>query len=215
MTPTSVSSRFNASPVIPWPRSSISLSMTSLRPSTRATPSPISRITPTFCLSVTAFAPAIRASISCTRVLIASPRPARRPLDSEARPERCQSTPDGAVIDVAADLHAQPPDQRRVDDEGGRDRVTVLAGQPFLDRGSHRGIERHRALELQKPEKVGQDGWRAAVPRLDHLLDHLPGAPFIQRSVHQAESPQLLGITFRLSRGPHVNCLAASSARRR
>ena len=55
ITPTSVSSRFSARPVMPWPKSSISFSMTSPRPSTLATPSPISRMTPTVCLAVAAF----------------------------------------------------------------------------------------------------------------------------------------------------------------
>src|SRR6266436_3145069 len=51
ITPTSVSSRLSASPVMPWPRSIISFNIASARPSIRATPSPISRITPTFCVA--------------------------------------------------------------------------------------------------------------------------------------------------------------------
>ena len=56
MTPTSVSSRFNARPVMPLPKSSISFSMTSARPSTLAAPSPISRMTPTVFFPAAAFA---------------------------------------------------------------------------------------------------------------------------------------------------------------
>ena len=68
MTPTSVSWRLSARPVMPLPKSSISFSMTSPRPSTLATPSPISRMTPMFCLTAVAFAPAICASMSCIRL---------------------------------------------------------------------------------------------------------------------------------------------------
>ena len=52
---------------MPLPRSIISLSIASVRPSILATPSPISRMTPTFCLAAAVFAPAICASISCSR----------------------------------------------------------------------------------------------------------------------------------------------------
>src|SRR6267142_799283 len=68
--PTSVSSRFSARPVIPFPKSSISFNIAPVRPSIFSTPSPISRTVPTFCLAVSVLTPAIWASISCNKVLI-------------------------------------------------------------------------------------------------------------------------------------------------
>ncbi len=70
MAPTSVSSRFNASPTTPLPKSSISFSMASVRPSIFATPSPISRTTPTFWRATEVLMPEICASISCSKLLI-------------------------------------------------------------------------------------------------------------------------------------------------
>src|SRR5437899_1664672 len=70
MAPTSVSSRFKARPVMPFPKSSISLSIAPVRPSIFATPSPISRTVPTFCRAVAVLTPEIWASISCNKVLI-------------------------------------------------------------------------------------------------------------------------------------------------
>jgi hypothetical protein len=55
---------------MPLPKSNISLSMVSVRPSILATPSPISRTVPTLVLAVAVFAPAIWASISCSKLLI-------------------------------------------------------------------------------------------------------------------------------------------------
>src|ERR1017187_6477981 len=68
--PTSVSSRLSARPVTPLPKSSISLSIASVRPSILATPSEHSRTTPTFCLLTDVLTPAICASISCNKLLI-------------------------------------------------------------------------------------------------------------------------------------------------
>src|SRR5262249_57289530 len=68
--PTSVSSRFNARPNTPFGNSIISLSMTSLKPSIRATPSPVSRTTPTLLLVVAVFSPSIFVSISSSMLLM-------------------------------------------------------------------------------------------------------------------------------------------------
>src|SRR6266568_5057995 len=102
--PTSVSSRFNARPTTPLPKSSISLSIASAKPSILATPSPISRTVPTFCLTVVVLTPEIWASISCNKLLI----------KSKAFFERRQPGLDAAIIDVAADFQAQTTDERRV-----------------------------------------------------------------------------------------------------
>src|SRR6201989_3000783 len=68
--PTSVSSRLSARPYTPLGNSIISLSITSLRPSTRATPSPVSRTTPTLLLVVDVFSPSIFDSISSSMLLM-------------------------------------------------------------------------------------------------------------------------------------------------
>src|SRR4029077_9518011 len=70
MAPTSASSRLSARPYTPLGNSIISLSITSLRPSTRATPSPVARTTPTFLLVVGVFSSSIFDSISSSMVLM-------------------------------------------------------------------------------------------------------------------------------------------------
>src|SRR4030095_9522575 len=68
--PTSVSSRLSARPYTPLGNSIISLSITSLNPSTRATPSPVSRTIPTLLLVVDVFRSSIFDSISSSMVLM-------------------------------------------------------------------------------------------------------------------------------------------------
>src|SRR6266542_3493711 len=116
--PTSVSSRLSARPVTPLPKSSISLSMASVRPSILATPSPISRTVPTFCLATEVFTPEIWASISCNRVLIRVSKSVRQLRQPRAN---------AAVVNVAADLNAQTADQIRILGEGNSQSRTVLA----------------------------------------------------------------------------------------
>ena len=99
---------------MPWPKSSISLSMTSASPSTLATPSPISRMMPTLCLAAAALAPAICASISCTRSAIAS----SPPRTSQPCLERRQAGPHAVVVHIAADPDPHPADERGILGEG-------------------------------------------------------------------------------------------------
>src|SRR5690349_18330779 len=125
MTPTSVSSRLSASPVMPCPRSSISFNITLPRPSTRATPSPISRITPTLRRTAAVFAPAISVSRSWIRLdMMTSGARSARP---EARLERGQAALDAAVVDRAADGDPHAADERRILDEFRRERLAVQA----------------------------------------------------------------------------------------
>src|SRR5690348_15112095 len=111
--PTSVSSRFNARPVTPCPKSSISLSLARVRPSTLATPSPISRTVPTFCFSVAVLTPAIWDSISCSRVAI-NVQVNRFNDELKTLLEGSQPGLDAAIIDVATHLHAHASDERRI-----------------------------------------------------------------------------------------------------
>src|SRR5271170_5887312 len=121
--PTSVSSRLSARPVTPLPKSSISLSIVSVRPSIFATPSPISRTTPTFCFAVAAFAPLICASISCNRLLIFfichrvtgnTGEIIPVPLRLKTLFQFFQTHFYAAVVKVAADLNPQTADERRI-----------------------------------------------------------------------------------------------------
>src|SRR6266404_5883657 len=130
ITPTSVSSRFKTRPVTPSPRSIISLSMASVRPSILATPSPSSRMLPTFCLAAAVLAPAICTSISINRLLMA-------PRFLETLFERCQPSLHAAVIHVAAHLDAHPGDQRRAVGEGRGDVRAVAAHETRLDGSLH------------------------------------------------------------------------------
>src|SRR5262245_11263244 len=108
--PTSVSSRFKTRPVTPSPKSSISLYIASARPSTLATPSPISRTTPTFCLVTAVFTPAICCSISCNKLLIGLVQT----RDSKALLQRRQPGLNAAVVNIAPYADPDATDQSRV-----------------------------------------------------------------------------------------------------
>src|SRR5262249_8046315 len=105
------------------------LSIASLRPSTLATPSPTSRMTPTFCLAAVTFAPVICASISCKRSAICpfvsiqelstcNGLGARKFL-SKTLLQRLQTSSHAAVMNIAADLDAHSSDQRRIEHKRG------------------------------------------------------------------------------------------------
>src|SRR6187549_1908295 len=111
ITPTSVSSRLNARPVTPCPRSSISFTMTSASPSTRATPSPTSRMTPMLCLVIPVLAPAICASISVSKLDMDHLSDATLAIGLQGGLNRGKASTDAAVVDVAADSHAHAADQ--------------------------------------------------------------------------------------------------------
>src|SRR5438309_2203631 len=111
-----------------WPRPIGS--MASVRPSILATPSPSSRMLPTFCLAAAVLAPAICASISINRLLMA-------PRFLETLFERCQPSLHAAVIHVAAHLDAHPGDQRRAVGEGRGDVRAVAAHETRLDGSLH------------------------------------------------------------------------------
>src|SRR5688572_33344150 len=112
--PTSVSSRFSARPVTPLPKSSISLSIASVRPSILATPSETSRTVPTFCFETDVFTPAICASISwrIELIVLSELRNHFRVLKSFG--QGGQSRLHTAVKNITAHLDAQSADQGRV-----------------------------------------------------------------------------------------------------
>src|ERR1035437_11109980 len=127
MAPTSVSSRFRTRPVTPPPKSSISLYIASLRPSTLATPSPISRTTPTFCFITEVFTPAIWLSISCNIELIAAYGIAKRGLESGF--QLGQPRLDAAVEHIAANLHAQAANELGIlEEHADKDATAEAAG---------------------------------------------------------------------------------------
>src|SRR2546426_12011619 len=219
-TPTSVSSRFNTKPVTPLPRSIISLSMASVRPSSLATPSPSSRMMPTFCLAAAVFAPAICASVSCNRSAIGY-------LASKTLLQRLQPAAHAAVIHIAAHLDAHPADQRRAVGEGGAESGAI----PALETGLYVSLQIRRQgrgaldggcvpgeVECHQPPKMRKDGRTITVTGSDEVLHHVPDAVLIEQAVHQTIAEQLLGLAFRLFvdfHGYSTTCLAASSARRR
>src|SRR5262249_43820271 len=130
-TPTSFWSRFSARPVIPWPRSIISFSIASVRPSIRATPSPISRMTPTFCLAVVAFTPAISASISIKRSAIYFPHLRTAKIQSVFHSG--QPGPHTIVINITAGFDPHAADQRGALRERDPDPGTVDALETSLN----------------------------------------------------------------------------------
>src|SRR6185503_10747397 len=187
ITPTSVSSRLSARPVTPWPRSIISFSIASARPSTRATPSPISRITPTLCLAAFAFAPVISASISCSKLLIRT--------SAEAFLQRGERRPNASVVDVAADLDAHPPDQRGVLREAHAHARPVGAAESRLDLGPELGRKGRGALDEcavaflvqpDEPAEVRQDREAAATPAAGNSSGHMARAALVEQSRGQA-----------------------------
>src|SRR5438552_6952316 len=194
MAPTSVSSRLGARPVTPLPKSSISLSMASVRPSILATPSPISRTVPTFCLATEVFMPVIWASISCNRVLIGFSKFIRQLRQPRAN---------ASVVHVAAHLHAQTADQFRILVEGNGQARAVFARKVRLhtDAQVFRELERAfdsrrapRDVQLHEALEVRQDGHVAARFLSDDLLHDLADAVFVQQRVHQTTAEHLLGI---------------------
>src|SRR4030095_15776440 len=110
MAPTSVSSRLSAMPMTPSPKSSISLSIASVRPSILATPSEISRTVPMFCLAAEVMALLIWASISWRIELISFSNYGDQYL-LKSFDERIQTRLHTAVIHVAAHRHAHAADQ--------------------------------------------------------------------------------------------------------
>src|ERR1700756_4353339 len=163
ITPTSVSSRSSASPVMPLPKSSTSLSISSARPSTLATPSPISRITPTFCLAAVALTPAICASISlsksaiCPSLLIVHCKSPFERAPQTTRSIRADSKPflqcgqlrlHAAVEHIAADLNPHPANQRWVSSELDVDSGAVGIFQASPDVRPQISRQRRRGLDF-------------------------------------------------------------------
>src|SRR5438552_260471 len=194
MAPTSVSSRLSARPVTPLPKSSISLSMASVRPSILATPSPISRTLPTFCRATEVFTPAIWASISCNRVLIRVSKSVR---------QLSQPRADAAVVNVAAHLHAQTADQILVLSKGNSQTRTVPAREVCLHadtqvfRELNRAFDFRRAprdIQLHQPLEMGQDCEVTARLLRDDLLHRLADVVIVQQTVQHTTAEQLLGI---------------------
>src|SRR5438552_2939988 len=198
MAPTSVSSRLSARPVTPLPKSSISLSIASVRPSILATPSPISRTLPTFCLATEVFTPAIWASISCNRVLIGVSKSVR---------QLSQPRADAAVVNVAADLHAQTANQILLLSKRNSQPWTVLAREVRLYcrtqtfREMNRAFDCRRAtrdIQLHQPLEMRQDGEVTARLLRDDLPHHLAHAVVVQQTVQHTTAEQLLCIPPRL-----------------
>src|SRR5688572_28934790 len=107
--PTSVSSRFNASPVTLFPKSSISFSIASVSPSILATLSPISRTIPTFCFAGEVLTPAICASMVSNILVIKQISDSRQTLLQALQPPRHRS-----IINVAPHVNSQSPEQLRL-----------------------------------------------------------------------------------------------------
>src|SRR5215510_10900943 len=145
--PTSVSSKFKARPVTPLPKSSISLSIASVRPSIFATPSPISRTIPTFCFAAVVLTPAICVSISCNKVLIFL----RYVRESKAFLKRGQAGLDAAIIDVAADFYPHPTDESAILAKRKIQAGAVYTSQQCLDIGLELGRQRYGAFNPSSP----------------------------------------------------------------
>src|SRR5262249_28437592 len=173
------------------------------RPSILATPSPISRTTPTFCFAAPTLAPVIWASISCRRLLISGNGVCRLKTLFEGG----KASLDAAVIDIAADFDPQAAEQGVV--LGKRDIQTgaIEAPEVRLDTGLQVGGERNGAfdfggaaveLEFHEALKVRKDGNVAAGLELDGLVNCGANAVLVQNAVHEAAPKEFLGFAARL-----------------
>src|SRR6185503_19803646 len=150
ITPTSVSSRLNARPVTPCPRSSISFTMTSASPSTRATPSPTSRMTPMLCLVIPVLAPAICASISVSRLDMDHLNDSTRAIGLQGGLNGGEASANAAVVDVAADSHAPAADQIAVLGELRIDAASKPPRHVGLELGAQIRREDHSAFDTRR-----------------------------------------------------------------
>src|SRR5581483_299010 len=205
MAPTSVSSRLSANPVMPFPKSSISLSIASVRPSILATPSPISRTIPTFCLEAPVLTPAICASISCNNVLMFLSCWLRIDQISSLKTLfQCgQARLDAPVVNVTAHLDTHAPDQRRILHKGDVQACPVDTAQRGLNRSLQVRAERHCALDsgaaliqiqFHQALKMREDGEVTARLGGDDLLHGLANSIIVKQTVDQATAEQFLGL---------------------
>src|ERR1043166_4498657 len=209
--PTSVSSRFNARPVTPCPKSSISFSLARVRPSTLATPAPISRTVPTFCFSVAVLTAAIWDSISCSKLAINFQVNGFND-NSKALLEGSQASFHTAVIDVAAHLDAHASDERRILRERDFQPGSIGAFQSGLHLGlqvcgqGDGALDFCRApveLEFHQPAKKRQGDQVAPRLRFDQLPHRLADAVLIEPAIGHAKTEQLRGFASCLSGGSH------------
>src|SRR3954468_20632978 len=229
--PTSVSSRFSARPVMPPPKSSISLSITSPSPSILATPSPISRIVPTVCLAVAALAPAICSSISVSRSTIGhSLKPVRKPPKNVSplpfRFQGCESGADTAVVDVAAHLDPDAADERGVLAKGHFERVAIRANKASFDVLAQLSRQRRGAfdqrcvplvLETHQPLEICQHSQRPAARRPGQCSCDLARTVLIEDTGGSTEPEQLAPHSFDFLARSHrlASCCLHRELRRR
>src|SRR5262249_23359970 len=191
--------------------------------STRATPSPISRMMPTLRLIAAVLTPAIWRSRSCKRLAIFSPCRVRKDqayetVSSEELFERRQATLDAVVVHVAADLDAHAADECGIVAERGHDSLTESLRNSGLDSGLRVGRERGGALDLGavllaiQPDgalKAGENRERARTLRVDEPAHHLTNARFVQRFVNQTQLKDLASLALRLFLGLHRSAEAS------
>src|SRR5215471_14604747 len=194
--PTSASSRFNAGPVTPFPKSSISLSFARVSPSILATPSPISRTVPTFCFVVVVLTAAISVSICSSNVAIDF-----SPLvdgHSKSLLKRGEPRPYAAVIDIAAYLDTHSTDQGRILREGSLQPRAVHARQTSFNGSLQLGRQSFstfhfghmsRGIQFHQPPEMREYAQEAARPGRHDLLQHLPGAFLVEQAIDKA-SPE-------------------------
>src|SRR4030095_4691858 len=192
---------------MPWPRSSISLSIASFRPSTFAMPSPISRIPPTFWRTPAALAPAICSSISFSRSAILlhpdSIQSSRsvRVGDTKALLECPQVVQYAAVIHITSNPDTHPTDQVWIMREHRGNSRSVKAFNAASHRRLDLGCPGDRTfhsgaalllLHLQQSPELPQDAQVSTRSSGENLVDHLTNLVFVQPATHQTEPEQLL-----------------------
>src|SRR5262249_8210802 len=190
---------------MPWLRSIISLSIASVRPSIRATPSPISLMTPTFSLPAGALAPAICSSISNNRFDI---HPQKfRSGTSKTLLQRAQLRLNALVIDITSHFDPHPRDQLGVLCERDADPRAVQSHETGLDPRLQFSFQRCYALdfggmlgnvESHQPFKMCCE--RQGSPQLGSKdrPHHLLNAPLIQESANETKPKKGPGLTFDL-----------------
>src|SRR3569833_1914750 len=216
MAPTSVSSRLSARPTTPLPKSSISFSIASVRPSILATPSEISRTTPTFCLAAVVLTPAICASISSnilitifirsgssvesrTKYHFTGALPSRR-YQLKTFHQTFQPRLHAAIVNITANLDPQTTQQRRVLRERKIQPQPIKFSELVFDLSLNFWRHRRGAFDFRRatfhfqfhqPLEVRQNLDITARLDIGDFVHDLPNALLIQHTVHNGAAEHL------------------------
>ena len=145
-------------------------------------------------------------------------------VSSESFLERSQTGLDAAIVNITADFDPHTAKQGGILREGDIESRAISASEAGLDLGLQIGAQRNRAfdacgaaiqIEFHQPLEMRKNSDVAARFGLEHFLDSLACAAFVQSAIGLATAEELLGLAFGLLGDLHFAiCLAVSSAKR-